>query len=488
MSKTVEELRTWLDRRLGSREGFDVLWQQLEKEHYVGEFRQGDVNEEEILRKAREKLSVARELVYAFDGQVSAPHKQRDDEKEGGASSSKPDERYFDVDLSDYERERARAYEEILAREAALNQGPNGSFPIKDWRRTFLGEELLSAEEAQRFLESPATRFFQHGMFEAWGIPLIGHEAEVFEYDAGAEKPYIDHRATIKINPPSLTKTVYYADPEIAGFDPEAIDWHWYWHRGTKDNGVRPEERMLFYKDRDGLKEKMWVWPGSVLDSLRYLSSHWAKILGWKEEDMTMWLLTGEPAKWEPLQVKLSFKTGRPTTASLTIHPWMPAETVARNYRKLQHQLFGQDNRPLQSRSLAVLRFVERRIKECHGKRPSWSRLVNEWNEQSVPDWRYDNRSNLARTYREALHSVAHSSYSIPERKISPAAKRKAARLSAEARERTERLLRSLVKNGYTMRKYDLHGNLFSENETPPMQAQTDDTQKSEGRQSSGAV
>jgi hypothetical protein len=113
VSKTVEELRTWLDRRLGAQEGFEVLWQQLEQEHYIDEFRQGVMDEEKILRKAREKLLAARELVHAFGGQVSAPHKQRDEEKEGGASNSKPDERYFEVDLSNYERERARAYEDI---------------------------------------------------------------------------------------------------------------------------------------------------------------------------------------------------------------------------------------------------------------------------------------------------------------------------------------------------------------------------------------
>lgn len=449
-------------------EGFKVLWQQLEQNHDVGEFRQGFIDEKEILRRAREKLSAARELVQAFGGQTSTSRKLQKNEKE-----DEPDERYFEVDLSDYERERACAYEEVLAREAALSQGPDGSFPIANWRRNLFGEKLLSLEEAHELLESPAARFFQPGMFGEWDIPLPRHKAEVLEYDSGADKPYIDHRATIRVDPPGVVKTVYYADQGKAGFDPEAIDWHWYFYRDTKDDGISPEERILRYKDRDGLKEQMWVWPGSVLDSLGSISSRWARVLGWEEEDMTMWLLTGDPFKWNPLKAKISYKIGRPLTVSLTIHPWMSAETVARNYRKIQHHLSGQDNRPLQSRSLAVLRFVESRTKESGGERPSWAILVDEWNEQCRTEWRYDNRSNLARAYRDALHSVAHSSFFLPMRRVSPAAERKAKRQNDEATASITRMLEALVEDGYTTQKYDSHGNLLSVNEHPPKQSPT---------------
>jgi hypothetical protein len=275
-------------------------------------------------------------------------------------------------------------------------------------------------------------------------------------------------------------KTVYYADRDKAGFDPESIDWDWYVHRGDKEDGVTPEERTLHYKDRDGLKEKTWVWPGSVLDSLRSTSSHWAGILGWEEEDMTMWLLTGEPVEWNPLEAGVSYKTGKPLTVTLTIHPWMSAETVTRNYRKIQHQLFGRDNRPLQPRSLAVLRFVEDRIRQSRGKRPSWARLVDEWNEQCRSDWQYENRSNLSRTYREALYSVAHSPFSMPMRRVSPAFQRKMKRLDEESKAAVTRVFEGLVERGYTTRSYDLRGNLLSESETPPKQTLADLTQKNE--------
>lgn len=451
------------------------MWQRLEQDHDVGEFRQDFIDEEEILRRAREKLSAARELVQAFGAQTSTPRKLQKNDKEGES-----DERYFEVDLSDYERERAAAYEEVLAREAALNQGPDGSLPIANWRRNLFGEKLLSPEEAHELLESPAARFFQPGMFGEWNIPLLRHKAEVLEYDSGADKLYIDHRATIKIDPPGIVKTVSYANQDKAGFDPKVIDWHWYFYGDTKDDGISPEECILRYKDRDGLEEEMWVWPGSVLDSLHSISSYWARVLGWKEEDMTMWLLTGEPSKWKPLEVKVRYKIGNPLTVSFTVHPWMSADTVARNYRRIQHQLLGRDNRPLQPRSLAVLRFVEGRVRQSGGERPSWARLLNEWNEQCRPKWRYENRSNLSRTYRKTLQSVAHSSFFLPMRRMSPAAQRKANRLNDEATAAAKRILERLVKYGYTTREYNSRGNLLSKSETPPKQTGTDIVQESE--------
>lgn len=237
---------------------------------------------------------------------------------------------------------------------------------------------------------------------------------------------------------------------------------------------MRPEERLLHYKDRDGLKEKMWVWPGSVLDSLNSIGSHWARMLGWEKEDMTMWLLTGEPVKWEPLEAKVSYKVGRPLTVTLTIHPWLSVDTVARNYRKFQNLLFRRENRPVKPRSLSVLRFVENRIKDCGGERPSWARLVDEWNKQCRTGWQYHNRSNLSRAYRETLDAVAHPSFFLPMRRVSPAAKRKAKRLNDEARATTTRILENLVQSGYTARKYDFYGNLLSESETPPKETPTD--------------
>jgi hypothetical protein len=60
---------------------------------------------------------------------------------------------------------------------------------VIEFRRDFLGGKLLTTEQAHKFLESPATRYFGLDYFEAWEIPLIEHQAELVEYDEGWGNP-----------------------------------------------------------------------------------------------------------------------------------------------------------------------------------------------------------------------------------------------------------------------------------------------------------
>lgn len=470
-----KELRAWLKKRLnadGKNFDFGALWRQLEDEAYVSDCTDPDYSEygkEAFLHTARAKLRGARELLHG-SGEDGGGHSQSDakDDAQTEDRESVPEER--EVELNAYEFERALAYAETLAREAALSQGPDGSFPIANWRRRYLGESLLSLEGAHELLESPAARFLPLHLFQRWEVPVADHKAEVLDYDDGVSKPYTDHRATIKVTPPGITKTVCYGSQLEAGFDTAAVDGHWYSHRGGNEADIiNPEERVLRYNDRDGLKEDMWVWPGSVLDSLRALGAHWTRVLGWEQEEMTMWLLTGNPPDRRPLRSKIRYKHGSPLTVTLEVHPWVSTDTVANNYRKIQRQLFGKDYRRLGSRSLAVLRFVEKRTRESGGRRPSWSSLMKEWNNQCPAEWSFTDRRNLSRRYKEALDAVAHSSFIMPARQVSPALRRKMERKNAEI---TRHLLESfgnLVENGYTTRTYDAAGNETSPPEyTPP--------------------
>lgn len=440
---TVDELRGWLKKRLGAGEGFDVLWQQLVDEHYISEFADPDNNydKEEVLGTVRRKLQAARELVYAFGG--GAPLGATNGQK--NAPKDRPQDFFLDVDLDPQEVERARAYEEITAREAALNQGPDGSLPLAQWRSKVLGDRLLTLEDAHKVLESPAARFLPLPLFRHWEIPLVGHTVEELSYDSGEGKPYVDHRAIVKITPPGITKTIWYSNAPADGAPPDARWFH------SKDAAggmaILPSERVLRYKDRDGLKEEMWVWPGSLLDDLRFVGAHWARVLGWAEEEMIMWLLTGEPPGRPPLVPKVSYKMGYPTV-TLTVHPWLSSDTVARNYRQIQHKLFGRENRPLRPKSVAVLRFVEKRTRE-EGGRPSWSRLLEEWNAQSSAEWRCTDRSNLSRIYRKAFEVVARQPVYLLGRKVSPAAAAKAKRKEDEALEQFKQSLERLVASGY---------------------------------------
>ena len=466
---TVEELRTWLRKRLAVEEdGFNAIWRQLGAEHYISEFADpdNDYDKEGVLSTARKKIRDAREIVYGLGG--SAPLGASNGQK--NASSNEPQNFFLDVDLDPHEVERARAYEEITAREAALNQGPDGSYPLADWRRKVLGERLLTLEQAHELLESPAARFLPLDLFRQWKIPIVGHKATELSYDQGAGKFGVDHRVTIEIWPPGITKTVWYSDASASPADTEpdvripvrSKDAEGKMH-------MQPTERVLRYKDRDDLNEKIWVWPGSLLDTLRLLGAHWARMLGWAEEEMTMWLLTGKLPSHPPLVPKVSYKMGYPTV-TLAIYPWLSADTVARNYRKLQHKLFGKEHRPLRPRSLAVLRFVERRTRETGGHRPSWSQLLEEWNAQCPAEWRCTDRSNFSRTYRKAFETVARQSVYLLGRKVSDAEKSRIEQKAAEAKRRLMETFGRKATHGYKETRYDSGGNRLTETVQLPTQ------------------
>lgn len=64
---------------------------------------------------------------------------------------------------------------------------------------------------------------------------------------------------------------------------------------------IAPDEVPLRYRDRDGVREVAHIWPGSMLDGLRHLSSMLAKRYGWKKEDMIWFVLTSDPPMLRPL-------------------------------------------------------------------------------------------------------------------------------------------------------------------------------------------
>ena len=230
MARDTAELKDWLGKRLGIDAGIEELWRQLEGDHFVSEFEDGFYDKNGVLKAAKKRIREARELSYALGETRRAPQAA----SSGKESGRSPQEEYFEVELGDYEEKRALAYEEVLAREAGFTQ------EIADFRRSLLGERLLTPERAHELLESPAARCLPHALFDQWQITLTGHKAELLEYESGQDERKIDHRATIRVEPPGVTKTVRYANDDAAESDGTAIDWHWY-HLGPGGSmGIPP--------------------------------------------------------------------------------------------------------------------------------------------------------------------------------------------------------------------------------------------------------
>jgi len=123
-----------------------------------------------------------------------------------------------------------------------------------------------------------------------------------------------------------------------------------------------------------------------------------AAIFPWDPYDAARFLLTGERPEVVPLE--LSYNRHR-RVFTLNFAPWISEKTLRKAYRKCQKVVQGGDNRRMQERTLAVMRFVIKHTDD-EGNRPSWSRLTDLWNEHYLSEWRFKDRFGLRKSYLRA--------------------------------------------------------------------------------------
>jgi hypothetical protein len=309
-------------------------------------------------------------------------------------------------------------------------------------------ENLLTPEQVFDLLDSPAAWFFPLGWFIGWQIPVIGHTAQVVgNYDPGIDKPDVDHRATVRVDPTGITRRVRYAHPDSPLSD-ESMEVY----RTCKIRNevlIAPGEEPLRYLDRDGIKEKLWVWPTSVLDHLREVGDKLASSYGWTEEAAVWFVLTGETPEIKPLDVRARVRSNvyAPPQRWITLNvmPWVPAETVKSAYRHMQKQMLKgktpkKSEREDHLKILRVARFVWEQLRlGTTNEKQRWVDLSERWN-QIFSDRRFgtsrDFRTYFERGAKKALESPG---FKVPEHTPSTAEKKKA----LETRERLIRALRS---------------------------------------------
>jgi hypothetical protein len=252
-------------------------------------------------------------------------------------------------------------------------------------------------------------------------IPAAEHRAVIIgHYERVGDTPNdVDHRVTVKVDPPGTTMRVRYARGERPLTDGDPVDVRHCGFKDTKRETMQtPDEALLRYRDRDKVREVANIWPGSVLDELRRRSSRLARMYGWEEEDMVWLVLTGETPRLGALALKVRKTAGNLTTITLTAASWVSAETIEKNYQNVQRQVLVKGNYALSLRSIAVLRFVEKNIRE-RGKRPPWRELLDHWNRER-PEWRYQDYRGLRQTYYRTLDAVAYATVRLPKWNHSP--------------------------------------------------------------------
>lgn len=117
-------------------------------------------------------------------------------------------------------------------------------------------------------------------------------------------------------------------------------------------------------------------------------------------------MLTGEVPAVPPARGQYGIKRGDHYAygqITLTVVPWVPAETVSELYRKVQRQALGGDNHPLQEKALKLVRFVMEHVYpvglSSEERRRLGQRLVEEWNQTEwVREQPQDERSNDTQT------------------------------------------------------------------------------------------
>jgi hypothetical protein len=330
------------------------------------------------------------------------------------------------------------AYFEWLA-----NQHPK----VVQFRNRVLEGRTLAPDKARALIGSYAARLFPLEWFMDWGIPVVGHASEIVgEYEERLHNYEIDHRVTVRVDLPNITKRVRYAHPDTPITDEDQIPTCCV----LKNSGeIIPPYKVEIPADEDiesmrpstadsnmgpislanyDTAGNPWsVWPGSVVDNLYAFAEELADTFRWPQEGMgealfrwwrkdaaAEFVLTGVAPVMRPLDARLHKEGTYPSPRwqiELDISPWVSAEEVEQAYRRMQGQVFKGRRRLPDSKTLEVARFVWEQDWQHGYNRPSWSALCERWNEERPKD-QFGNYRHFRTYFKRAEEAVKDLNFS----------------------------------------------------------------------------
>jgi hypothetical protein len=374
-------LREWLAKKLKRDDVPDELWEYLVRVGYV-EDAEVTENRSSLLEAAREQLRLARVLQpLVSPARTNTPYTEKPPIRE---RVDKVTPRH-----SDYEKGRTEALAEYLAFQASRNP------LVQRFRRRVLEGKVLTPEQACNVAFSAATCRFSLDWFVDKGIPTTGHTAHFVEHYYAMDEDGTLYRAEdIFVDPPG----------EV-------------FREGTVEPVYEEDLPKLAFHDSEHPSDvfQIPVESGSVLDDLRKASKEVAHDLHlWTEAQVAWFVLTDQMAPVPALRANLKvsdFEWMRRCTITLTVEPWVSAQTVERAYREMQRVVLGGSNRPLATRNLEVFRFVisefaeeVNRDESSYGQEQislSWRTLLQRWNQEHTSSEYKDVR----RFYRDFLRA-----------------------------------------------------------------------------------
>jgi hypothetical protein len=418
------EVRAKLERAL-RRKLYEAVWQHLLDEGLVRDYLTGNLEEDPkeawcVLKEAAEnRLRLADEVLSEIQGEEQPQGAYRVG-SEAPPIEGKKDETVVAaiLDLSLLIGAKSRpmlratsGYFEWLA-----NQRPE----VLQFRDEVLGGKTLALEQAPKLLGSYAARFFPLEWFSDWRIPVVGHTSEIVGgYDWGSHEEEVDHRVTLRIDPPGITKRVRYAHPDTPILDEDAEQISSRCVLMKRRGSVVPPYNMELPEDPEDMEptspppillsnyetpsRPMSVWPGSVVDNLYVLAEELADAFRWPGKDartkaFRIWskdaaaefVLIGVAPLAHPVDARLKLEENRylgsQRRIELNISPWVPAEDVTRAYKRMQKQVLEGRNRQPKPKTLEVACFVWEEERRHEYNRPSWPVLCERWNKEHPKD------------------------------------------------------------------------------------------------------
>jgi hypothetical protein len=312
------------------------------------------------------------------------------------------------------------------------------------FRDEVLGGKILALDQARKLLGSYAARFFALEWFSSWTIPVVGHSSEIVgEYDWGSPSEEVDHRVTLRVDPPGITERVRYAHPDTPILDEDADQISTRCVLKRERGAVIAPYNVELPEDPEEMRSSslppvllsnyqtprrpMSIWPGSVVDDLYVLAEELADTFlwpgmearskafrWWSKDAAAEFVLTGVAPLMHPVDARLKVKENRYLGTlwriELDILPWVSADEVKQAYRRMQKQVLEGRNSLPDAKTFEVARFVWEQERQHEYNRPSWPLLCERWN-QEHPEDQFKDYRHLRTYFKRAEEAVTEHSF-----------------------------------------------------------------------------
>jgi hypothetical protein len=332
----------------------------------------------------------------------------------GGGGSQETTAERIPAQLRVSEIERSRVFSEYVAQVAA------GASVVGRFRSRILSNGLLTPEQARALLRSPVAAHWPPDLFAEFQVPFVGHNHRVKSCGRDETGPYSLIEVTSTHS--GLTRRLKDRRPlepgawEVTDF-PEDARSH-----------VRVAQKVKGYKvlsfpGEDDQTHRVLVKASSVLGYLHKQVGLLLKDYPWFESDAVWFMLTGEVPWVVPVTWRARARGTRTISSdsfshgfiTLTVEPWISADTVRRTYQDIQKGLLGGDNQPTRPKGRTLFSFVTEKIGPAplspKEKRHVAPELVAEWDKRH-PQWAYgEDTRTFWRDYNLARRQITSPAY-----------------------------------------------------------------------------